>query len=507
MIVVNSRRLKWLLTAVVFALCVGPTFISYQPYLFAWDDSEYLLRSIAVSRAFWSRSVHGLGAAMVGIHPPAMTLMGIPWGPIQSWAAAGKCFITLAAVISLLAALCLYLVLRIGVKPVFLLAASACVFASLGPFQRGGNSHDISAGFMADSLLAWTCLAAVLLVPYEGSTPSPSISGSIRRGILWGAILSLGAMTKLSFVFFILSVLPLVFVIRIRRAGLQQALAALLAFMCCLAPSAFFFARWGKQAFEQAHSASNGQWANLYYLPLLQFFGSVIRNSPGLILSIAFLAFALMLHLNSGQTIVVRPRLLALLIMIAFGIVVLASPSRLIRYSFPAIIAVPFLSALLISDKEQSLPRRSAGLTAGLVFFCLLIAGVPTGSRSDRRSISRCDAVLAQAAGSNAKRILLATDSPTLNKNLMDLAIQVSPSERSLVADTLAYRAMSGVPIEEDFHDISLCDEVVFQDRGNLGREFTNQRVPEYERYAQKGGRLPARIGQDISVYMMQGGK
>lgn len=61
---------KWLVAGALFAFCVAPTFVSYQPYLFRWDDSDYLRRSIAVSRAFWSGNVHGLGAAMVSIRPP-----------------------------------------------------------------------------------------------------------------------------------------------------------------------------------------------------------------------------------------------------------------------------------------------------------------------------------------------------------------------------------------------------------------------------------------------------
>ena len=52
-------------------------------------------RAIAVSRAFWSGDVHGVGTAMVESHPPAMMLLGLPWGPLASWDAAGNCFITL----------------------------------------------------------------------------------------------------------------------------------------------------------------------------------------------------------------------------------------------------------------------------------------------------------------------------------------------------------------------------------------------------------------------------
>src|ERR1035438_8470581 len=90
----------------LFAFCVAPAFISYQPYLFQWDDSSYLQRSIAVSRAVWAGNVHGVKEAMVYGRPPALTLLGLPWGALASWDAAGKCFVSLAAVISLLVALC-----------------------------------------------------------------------------------------------------------------------------------------------------------------------------------------------------------------------------------------------------------------------------------------------------------------------------------------------------------------------------------------------------------------
>jgi hypothetical protein len=90
-----SDKSKWLVTAVVFAVCIAPTFISYRPYVFRWDDSEYLLRSIAVSRAFWSGNIHGVREAMVSIRPPVMTVLDVPWGPLVTWDDAGKCFVTL----------------------------------------------------------------------------------------------------------------------------------------------------------------------------------------------------------------------------------------------------------------------------------------------------------------------------------------------------------------------------------------------------------------------------
>ena len=126
--------------------------------------------------------------------------------------------------------------------------------------------------------------------------------------------------------------------------------------------------------------------------------------------------------------------------------------------------------------------------------------------RPSRQSLVRCDAVLAQTARCNAKDILLATDSPTLNADLMRLAIAVSASGASVDVDTLAYEAMYGEPIEEDFHTISEYDQVVFQDRDALDPPFTNQRASEYERYIRLGGYVPIRVGDDVSVYSMRCG-
>jgi len=513
---------KWLLVAALFAFCVAPTFISYQPYLFAWDDADYLARAIAVSRAFWSGNIHGLGGAMVSIRPPAMTWLGLPWGPLTSWEAAGKCFITLGAVISLLVALCLYLLQRIGVRPFFLVAASVCVLASLGPLrpnlpEANPSGHWILAkseytldthlwatAFMADSLLAWTALAAVLLIPYEARTHCPSIRGAVMRGILWGAILSLGMMTKLNFLYFIVAIVPTLFLIRLHHGGLRGALAALIAFACWSAPFAIYLVRNGRRPFANLTASSFGQAGDVFYIPLLQFLGNTIRESPGLLLSFVPVVAALIYLVIRRRRNLWKTDFLAFLIMIGFGILVLASHNREIRYAFPAIVALPFLTGILMSGKGHAVPGRSAAFAASLVFCGLLAASVPTGHRASRQSLSRADAVLAQAARCNAQRIMLATDSPTLNGFLMALAIQVSPSGAPVTFDTLAYDAFYGVPIEENFHRISEQDLVVFQDRDALFPPFTNERVSDYERYIRQGGHVPIRVGGDLTVYSMR---
>src|SRR5215467_10749774 len=60
---------KSLSIAALFALCIAPTFISYEPYIYAMDDADYLHQSIKVSH-LWSGTLHGLGISG-DIHPPA----------------------------------------------------------------------------------------------------------------------------------------------------------------------------------------------------------------------------------------------------------------------------------------------------------------------------------------------------------------------------------------------------------------------------------------------------
>jgi hypothetical protein len=440
-----------------------------------------------------------------------MTLLGLPWGPLASWHAAGKCFITLAAVISLLAASSLYLLLRIGVKPFFLVAASVCVLASLGPNWAktnmdwaGVNVHLHATAFLADSLLAWTSLAAVLLLPYEAKTHCPSIRDALMRGILWGSILSLGIMTKLSFLYFIVVIVPTLFLIRLHYEGLRSAVVALIAFACWSAPSAIYLVRHGRDAFELAKGSSFGRIGQFYYIPLLPFLGNTIRQSPGLLLSFVLTATALIYLVIRRPRILWGTDFLAVLIMIGFVIVVLASPNREIRFAFPAIVALPFLTAILMSGKQQPVPGRSAALAAGLVFCGLLAASVPTRHRATTQSLSRADAVLAQAARCNAKRIMLATNSSTLNSDLMHLAIEVSASGASVIVRTLTYGTTSGWLIDEDFYRISEQDLVVFQDGDGFYPPFANDRVSDYERYIRQGRYVPIRVGGDLTVYSMR---
>jgi hypothetical protein len=307
-------------------------------------------------------------------------------------------------------------------------------------------------------------------------------------------------MTKISFFYFVLLVLPILFLIRLRIDGMQRARVAMVAFACISFPFALYLAIAGRGALAWVFGASFGWGANLFYVPLVQFLAEVIREQPGLVFSFLLTVSAL-IYLAIKRRILWGPDLFALLITIGFGMIVLASHNREIRFAFPVMVALPFLTAVLLSGHGNSVPSRLAVLAAGLAFFILLAAAVPTGYRADRKSLITADAVLSQATGCDAKRIVLATDSPTLNGALMKLAIEVSESWASVEVESLAWHAAAGVPVEHDFHVIDEADQVVFQDNEKLYPPFTIQRVTEYQRHVRQGGYLPVRITDDVSVY------
>jgi len=493
----------------LFSLCAGSTFISYRPYQFnGWDDAEYFGRSIAASRAFWSGDIEGLHAAIVGIRPPAMTLLGLPWGRLESWDSAGKCFVTLGALISILAGISFYLLLRIGVKPLYLITASACVGLSLGPLPPDlgpfppDDAHQAACGFMADSLFAWTALAAILLIPYEARSDRLTTRSSILKGILWGAIVSLGVMTKLNFLYFVVLIIPVLMFVRLRRDGLRSASWSILACAGCAAPSAFYLLRFGRPAFGFAKGASFGALSEFYYRPLLQLLSDTFRESPGMAFSLLLTAAVIAYLAVKKRLLKSWPDFIALLIMIGFAIIVLVAPNKEIRFAFPAIVALPFLAAILASGEEIPIPRWPATLAAAVVFCSLLAAAFPMRHRPDWHSLDKSNAVLAAADRWNAKRIVLATDSPTMNGYLMLLATLFS--SESFSTRTLAYRAVFGQPMESDLRILSGADLVVFQDGSESEPPFSNQRVPEYEQYLQRMGSTPTRIIGDLYGYRVQ---
>ena len=507
-------RTKGVGLTLFFALCAGPTFLSYLPYRFTWDDAEYLSRSIAVSRAFWAGNLYGMLPGMVSFRPPMMTLLGLPWRTLATWNDLGKCFVTLDVLISLLAALCLYFLLRIGVKPVLLGAACICLLISLGPttiFPPASEAwsisldvHSSSTAFLADSLFAWICLASLLLVCYEWRTPSARTRGALMRGVLWGVVLSMGAMTKINHLYFVVLALPLLFILKLRGEGLKKALIALGGFAGTACLPALYLLTVGSSAIANARTSSFGSLAQYYLYPLSAFLKDIYHYSPGILLVHAIVVAILVYTVIRRPKAVLSPDALAIWIVVGFAAIILSSPNRQPRYAFPEVVALPFLAAVLLSGKRP--PRRRAMGSAVLAFCVLACLSWPTRYRLASNGLGDAPAVLNYAVANHANRVLIATDSPTLNATLLGVARQVSATPDWGRIDQLA-RISGTATMDQESLQIRNSDLVVFQDKDKLFPPFTNLHVAEYERYVLGAGYASKRIGNDVTVYAVSGNR
>ena len=338
---------KLLLAALVFALCVAPSIVSYNPYFFAWDDSDYLGRSIKVA----GRSGPGTERSCArpwsafGHHDDAV---GCAVGTVTSWDAAGKQFVTLNTLVSFFAAFCLFLLLRSGVKPWSLLIPCVCLLAALGPFPPTAGLHSQATALMADSLFSWITLAALLLIPFEAAAHSRLTRDAVLRGILWGIIMTAGVMTKASFLYFLVLTVPILFALRMLCSGVRSALTAAGAYAITCGPIAFYWLRYGLAALKNGWAASFGQDASFYYSPLSVFLMNLVRDSPGVSLLVLFVGASIVYCIVNRQSIRYGTIVLPLLIILGYLAIGFATSNREIRFLLPGIVALPFLIGSLI---------------------------------------------------------------------------------------------------------------------------------------------------------------
>ena len=428
--------------------------------------------------------------------------VSVALGPSKSWDTAGKCFVSLAALIAFFAAVSLFLLLRTGLHPLYLILASICAFASLGPFPAGSDAHFFSAGFLADSLFSWICLAAILLIPYESATHVSSDSSDFLRGVLWAVIFSAGALTKANFFYFLGLIVPIVLTIRMRQRGLRSAARTVATLAIFSLPAALYWFRFGIPALRNGWAASFGNDASLYSVPLFQFLAFECRQSPGLLLTILFVCAGIVYLVVKRRSVLLSSNILPIVIVSGYIAISLASSNRQLRYIFPGIIALPFLVALLISRKSIAFSQRAA-MIAMLGCFCgLAVAGAPMLHRPDKQSIRKSEEVLTEAINAKARRVLLATNSPTLNRFLMKIAFDVSSPQPPLELDSLTWRAATGEPIENELIVIRESDLVVFQNNEALDPPFSNERKSEYEKFTQElAGNTPSKVVDGLSFY------
>jgi len=464
----------WLAAAMV---AIGPAVVSYKSYRTGWDDLSFLHRAVSLHRAVWNLDARQWAETFALMtKSPLMALLATPWGGSARAPESliGLALFSLAMVTWATILACLYVVMRLGVSWWLVLAAALSI--GLDPMLTRWAGM-----FMADALVSWTVLLLLLLVPREAATETHSTAASVRRGLLWGAAISMGILAKVTFWPFLALAGPVVVYLRFRRGGLRAMAISLGVGVAASAPAMAIVIRYGRRFADFAWSASSGDIARFFASPH-QSYGTILL-SYGKAMGAASYLTAGLLAAAVAATIVRKKGAASwypLLLLGAYGVQVTTSLVRDPRYFLPVAVGLPFLLAVAASRvRPVTLPHPELVFAGAFVVAALV--SWPMHSRIDLRPVHEARALLEACRARNLTDVVLASDSSTWNFETFLLARELMGGPASGVhVETLVYSAVRKKPLEEDLAAIERSDAVIIEEPAPAERDAVNVRWADY---------------------------
>ena len=179
--------------------------VGYSEYLVTWDDAYLLHRALCFHNAVYTFDLKAMFSCYAILSKsPIMTVVTLPWGAAASGEGAiSLCLVSLALLTWIVALLSYRAALSSGASPWMMAAAALSVWWNPFLASYGGT-------FLSDMLLAWTVLLTLLLIPLELATDPQGWVRDVMRGVLWGFVFDVGALTKVTYGYFLVPVVAVV---------------------------------------------------------------------------------------------------------------------------------------------------------------------------------------------------------------------------------------------------------------------------------------------------------
>jgi hypothetical protein len=427
---------------------------------------------------------------------PIMDFIILPWGRTGgSYKGIGLAFVGLALLIWLMVIGTYLVCMRCGIPRITLLLAAISI--CLIPFLK------LTAGdLMTDTLLGWTVALALMLIPLEYNCPQTEFLPGVLRGLLWGAVIVVGVLSKVTFGFFVVVIGLTLLVIRWRRSGLKPLFSSLVGCLVAAIPAILIWLAYGRNFVRFAILAAVDL-ARFYSVPGMTSAGYLRRFVSGLGWGLIPLLLLLVLFVL-GMLIEKQGRLVRLFpITIILGYLIIASISqnRDSRFTVPAMICLPLCLAWTNSRTGQKYSRPSL-ILSGLLVVTLL--SIPMVTRPEIAPIQRTGQLLGTLSGGRPTVVVLATDGVLFNIETVELARQLGGEYlRPVLVETLVYLESSGRSLEDALDRIDKADYVLFLKPGNsFGPDWTMTRAKDYRAHCEKVGALmSAQISPDFDVF------
>ncbi|NUB13733.1 hypothetical protein GAY28_14095 [Azospirillum brasilense] len=371
--ILESRAAALATLTALAALLAGavPAVLRYSPHAPNWDELYFLHRAACVNRAAFALDLPALDLCLQEmVKSPILAFLLLFAGDIQGRAELLMLMPVVLAAVSL----------GIAVLMAWMAQAARLPLAAivLGGLACALVPHTLAVGglIFVDTLFALTVAATLMLLPLEmGQRPAPSWRGHIARGALWGVLASLGVLSKLTYGVFILAVFPVLAVLTVQRHGPAALLLRAAGAAVVSLPAALVILRYMQNYVAHAAGSSFGNVAQFYDSGMA--FGPLVRDQilgtgTGAVPLVLLILMAVFMTVRRPRDAVAPLYLLAVLL--AYFLLVSASPNRDPRFYLPFWFALPWVLASFAWGTGRSDPAgwRLAAPAGGAVWVGLL---------------------------------------------------------------------------------------------------------------------------------------
>lgn len=472
-----------------------PTVISYSPNPPRWDESAYLFRSVSLAAYVWHGDIKAAIYNIIHVHAsPLLNFFCLPWGFIHNhlW------FISLSIFgLSFFTVLCILFCFNLLGK---LKAPSFLVL--LASLSISLNNITNPCEYFSDTLLAWLILATLLFTVFEISNETQSNSNSISRPAQYGLILGLGSLTKISFGYFAICSLIVIFGYKLFKFGWRQTIRYIIITFIFAFPALIILIFSLQEQINYVRYVNSAQIAQYYSLVggksffkeigrILFYYGHGVKFLYGLIficLVLPFFRSYLKFQIKS---------LVGIIILFGYFLLTFTTMASDSRYLILILISLSFLLSTFIVNKynfsentQGSQPASSPfnkdvcnffTYLTGLVF---IISLVPIPLAINTSHIRQEIELVNFMRKNNIKSLAFATDTPFYNPNTAHLADFIASYNGSSPYKPLEFLMvghchMQGKSLEECTKTILRADAVFFDKDANTS-EILNQYVPGF---------------------------
>lgn len=444
----------------------------------SWDELWFLHRAACINRTVFAGSLSGIDICLIQMFKsPIMAVLLLPAGPIRGIESA----FTIAPVC--LALMVLTLLVGLGwILSLIRLPLAAVVISVLAAFF----SPTLFQGhgtFFVDDFLALVVLLTLLLPVLEWTAPPQTQGDAFHRGTLWGGLLALGVLSKLTYLMFAGAIAPLLLLIAYRRSGLRQlmieALAALPFGLFCL----FMLARYGSLYYAHGANSAFGQIAWSFYNDHVSLWAylrtAIMSNATTLALCGVLACWSLLSARRDPKRLLIAAYSCA--VVVVYLIIAAGSPNKDVRFFWPVWLALPFTFAAGIVPRAGSDLSRGR-FPAALPLACCVLLSLSMVREFDLRGVDVALTALNYAHEKGAKTLLVADDTAHLNVETVILARELDIEHLSdMSVGNVAYDVANGITVQESLARLEHADAALFFPLDGSPPSWANSRLEQFK--------------------------